>query len=101
MAGTAQTAQPWLEHYPPGVGAAVEVPAHLTLVDILEDSMRRYADRSASRCMERTLSFGQIDHLSQALGAWLQSTGLQQGDRVALMMPNVPQYMVAIAAVLR
>ena len=94
-------ATPWLNHYPSGVPAKVDIPPHLTLVDVLEDAMRRYAHRPAARCMERTLSFGQIDELSQALGAWLQSTGLKHGERVALMMPNVPQYMVAIAAVLR
>jgi long-chain acyl-CoA synthetase len=100
-ANPADIPQPWLEHYPPGVGATVDIPGDLTLVDILEDSMRRHAHRTAARCLERTLSFGQIDQLSQALGSWLQSTGLQQGERVAIMMPNVPQYMVAIAGVLR
>ena len=97
----ASAAGPWLEHYPPGVGATVDIPTHLTVVDILEDSMRRHAHRTASRCLERTMSFGQMDQLSQTLGAWLQSKGLQHGDRVAIMMPNVPQYMVAIAGILR
>ena len=100
-AQAAPTAHPWLNHYPPGVGATVDVPTHLTLVDVLEDSMRRYAHRTAVRCLERTLTFSQVDQLSQNLGAWLQGTGLRHGDRVAIMMPNVPQYMVAIAAILR
>ena len=93
--------RPWLAQYPSHVAPDVQIPSHLTLVDVLQESFQRYRSRTAARCMERTLSFGQIDELSQALGAWLQSKGLQKGDRVALMMPNVPQYMVAIAAVLR
>src|SRR6185369_11344020 len=74
---------------------------YTSLVDLLEEAFRRHAARPASECMGSRLRFGQIDDLSEALGAWLQSKGLEPGSRVALMMPNLPQYMVAIAAVLR
>ena len=66
-----------------------------------EEAFEKFTDRNAYTCMEKTLTFGEVDRLSQAFGAWLQSKGLKRGDRVALMMPNVLQYPVAILAVLR
>jgi long-chain acyl-CoA synthetase len=69
--------------------------------DLLEDAFRRFARRDAAEFMGRRISFRDVDELSQALGSWMQSKGIAQGTRVALMMPNLPQYMVAIAAVLR
>jgi len=97
----AATSRPWLQSYPKGVPAAVDCTVYGSLVDLLEESFRKYARRDAAACMDRRLSFGQVDEMSQALGAWLQSKGLQRGTRVAIMMPNVLQYMVAIAAILR
>ena len=93
--------RPWLKSYPPGVPAVLEGPTYASLVELLEESFRKYATRDAAVCMDRRLKFAQVDEMSQALGAWLQSRGLAKGARVALMMPNVLQYMVAIAAVLR
>lgn len=93
--------KPWLASYPPGVPAQVDVTVYPSLVDLLEEAFRKYARRDAAICMGQRLSFARIDELSQSLGAWLQSKGLNQGDRVAIMMPNVLQYMVAIAAILR
>ena len=95
------TGKPWLEHYPPGVAAEISLDDRTTLVDVLEDSFRRYAQREAIVCMGTGLLFADVDRLSDDLAAWLQSLGLAQGARVALMMPNIPQYTVAIAAVLR
>ena len=95
------TAKPWLEHYPPDVPAEVTLDDHTTLVDVLEDAFHRYAQRDAIVCMGTRLRFADVDRLSDDLAAWLQSLGLAQGTRVALMMPNIPQYTVAIAAVLR
>ena len=97
----APASRPWLEHYPPGVPAEVQVDPRTTLVDVLELSFRQYASRDAAACMDVRLRYRDLDDRSQALGAYLQSLGLERGARVALMMPNVPQYMVAIAAVLR
>ena len=72
-----------------------------TVVAALEDAFERYPKRDALMCMDTRLSYRDVDQLSESLGAWLQSRGMQRGERVAIMMPNVPQYLVAIAAVLR
>ena len=93
--------RPWLEHYPPGVPAVVDVDTYPSLVALLEEAWRKHADRDASACMGKRMTFGEVDERSRALAAWLQAKGVKRGDRVALMMPNVPQYLVAIAAVLR
>ncbi|MEW6703471.1 MAG: long-chain-fatty-acid--CoA ligase [Pseudomonadota bacterium] len=93
--------KPWLKSYPPGVPAEVNTAAHPSLAQLLEESFRNFATRDAADCMGKRITFHDIDQLSQALGAWLQSKQLERGARVAIMMPNLPQYMVAIAAVLR
>jgi long-chain acyl-CoA synthetase len=93
--------KPWLNHYPPGVPAEVDVDVYQSLPDLLEEAFRKHASRRAAMCMDVAITYRDIDEMSAALGAWLQSKGLQRGDRVALMMPNIPQYTVAIAAVLR
>jgi len=91
----------WLQSYPPGVPAEIDDTRYRSLVDLLDESLRKYAARNAFVCMDRYLTYAQLDELSQQLGAWLQSKGLKKGARVALMMPNVLQYPVAIAAILR
>ncbi len=91
----------WLKQYPAGVPAEVQTDAELSLVAMMDQSFRSHRDRVAYKFMGASFSFGAVDDASRALAAWLQSTGLQRGDRVALMMPNVPQYPVAVAAVLR
>jgi long-chain acyl-CoA synthetase len=97
----ATSTRPWLAEYPAGVPAEVQIDPRLTLVDVLEAAFRQFATRDACACMGERLSFADLDRLSQDLGAWLQQRGLERGARVALMMPNLPQYSVAIAAVLR
>ncbi len=92
---------PWLNHYPPGVPAQARVDAYPSLCALLDEAFRRHAKRDALMCMDSRMSFREVDQLSEAMGAWLQNLGLKRGDRVALMMPNVPQYLVAMAAVLR
>ena len=94
-------AKPWLKNYPPEVAAEIDPSRYASIVELLEDAFRAYGGRTAAVCMESSVTFREIDQLSSALGAWLQAKGLAKGARVALMMPNVPQYMVAIAAVLR
>jgi long-chain acyl-CoA synthetase len=91
----------WLKHYPAGVPAEVRVDLYPSLVALLEESFRKYRSLPAYKFMGRSFSFAQIDDLSRALAAYLQGLGLARGDRVAIMMPNVPQYPVAVAAVLR
>ena len=92
---------PWLKHYPKGVPATIKYDQYASIVQLLEESFQKYAARPAFTCMGKTISYRELDELSRALGAYLQSLGLQQGDRVACMMPNVLQYPVAVAAVLR
>jgi long-chain acyl-CoA synthetase len=97
----AARAKPWLTQYPAGVPAEVKTDSFASVVDLLEDACTRHGDRLAGICMNRSLTYRQMDADSKALAAWLQSKGLQPGDRVALMMPNVLPYMVAILGVLR
>jgi len=93
--------KPWLKQYPAGVPAEVDVDQYPSLVALLEDSFAKYADRPAYRFMGHNYSYQLVDELSRAVGAWLQARGLQKGDRIAAMMPNVPQYPIIVAAVLR
>lgn len=92
---------PWLQHYPPGVPAQADVNAYGSLAELLEAAFRRYPLRDAACCMGSRLKYRELDELSQSLAAWLQSLGLARGARVAVMMPNVPQYLVAMAGILR
>ena len=91
----------WLKSYPPGVPADIDPAAYPSVVSLFEESFSRYRDSRAYVCMDKALTFGEVDSLSMALGAWLQGRGLKRGARVAIMMPNVLQYPVAVAAVLR
>jgi long-chain acyl-CoA synthetase len=91
----------WLKQYPAGVPAAVDVTVFPSLLALLEESFERFRERSACIFMGRSFRFGEIDDLSRAFAAYLQAQGLERGDRVAIMMPNVPQYPVAIAGILR
>jgi long-chain acyl-CoA synthetase len=91
----------WLKHYPPGVPADIDPSAYPSLVAMLEESFAKYRNDDAFVSMDKMLTYGELDDMSRALGAWLQGKGLKQGARVALMMPNILQYPVAIAAVLR
>jgi long-chain acyl-CoA synthetase len=87
--------------YPEGVPAEIPADAYPSLVALMQESFERYRDLPAYRFVGSTLSFGQLDEQSRALAAWLQAQGLQRGDRVAVMLPNVPQYPIAVAAILR
>jgi long-chain acyl-CoA synthetase len=91
----------WLGSYPKGVPADIDCTQYRSLVHLLEEAFRKYAARNAYVCMGKYLTYADVDYFSKNLGAWLQSTGLKKGARVALMMPNVLQYPIAIAAVLR
>ncbi|QBE64071.1 long-chain fatty acid--CoA ligase [Pseudoduganella lutea] len=91
----------WLKSYPSGVPAEIDPNQYRSLVHLLEESFQKYADRKAFVCMDKHITFGELDTHSKRIGAWLQSRGMKPGARVALMMPNVLQYPVALAAVLR
>ncbi len=91
----------WLKQYPAGVPAEVKIDVYPSLVALLDESFRQHAKLPAYRFMGKPFSFELIDELSRAFAAYLQGLGLQRGDRVAIMLPNVPQYPVAVAGVLR
>jgi long-chain acyl-CoA synthetase len=91
----------WLKSYPPGVPSDIDPSVYPSVVALIEESFARYRDHKAYVCMDKAITFGEVDALSTALAAWLQGRGLKCGARVAIMMPNVLQYPVAVAAVLR
>ena len=91
----------WLKSYPEGVPHEVDPEQYRSVTQLLEESFKKNAARPFSVCMESWMTYGQLDELSAALGAWLQGQGLAPGDRVALMLPNIPQFAVTMAAVLR
>jgi long-chain acyl-CoA synthetase len=91
----------WLKQYPAGVPAEVRTDLYPSLVALLEESFRKYRDLPAYKFMGRSIGFGQVDDASRAMAAYLQSLGLARGERIAIMMPNVPQYPVVVAAILR
>jgi long-chain acyl-CoA synthetase len=91
----------WLKQYPAEVPATIDVAQYPSLVALLEEAFRKHAAKPAYRYMGKVITFAQVDEASRAFAAWLQGLGLDKGDRVALMMPNMPQYPVAVAAVLR
>jgi long-chain acyl-CoA synthetase len=93
--------RPWLRNYPPGVAADIDATKYPSLVAMLDESFANFRDRRAFVCMDKALTYGEIDSASRALAAWLQSLGLHRGARVAVMMPNVLQYPIAVAAILR
>ena len=91
----------WLKSYPEGVSHEIDTEQFRSLTHLLEDSFKKNAAKPFSVCMDRWMSYGQLDELSSSLGAWLQSLGLEPGARVAIMLPNVPQFAVTMAAILR
>jgi long-chain acyl-CoA synthetase len=93
--------RPWLAAYPQGVPADIDPSEYNSLVGLMEESFQKHAKRVAYSFMGKDTTFAQTDSLSSAFAAYLQGLGLVKGDRVALMMPNVPQYPIAVAAILR
>ena len=91
----------WLKSYPDGVPHEIDTEQFRSLTHLLEESFKKNAAKPFSVCMDRWMSYGQLDELSSSLGAWLQSLGLEPGARVAIMLPNVPQFAVTMAAILR
>jgi long-chain acyl-CoA synthetase len=91
----------WLSSYPQGIAADIDVARYATVVALMEESFKKFAERVAYSFMGKDVTFGETDRLSQAFAAYFQGLGLVKGDRVAVMMPNVPQYPVAVAASLR
>ena len=94
-------AKPWLKNYPAGVPAEIVLPAHTSLVDILDDSFERYAKRTAIESMGQSFSYDELNRLSIQFASYLQSLNLPEGSRIGIMFPNVTQYLVAMLGVLR
>jgi long-chain acyl-CoA synthetase len=91
----------WLKSYPESVPAEINPDQYSSLVQLLEESFQKFADRNAYVCMDKFLTYAELDNFSRRAAAWLQSRGMKKGARVAVMMPNVLQYPIAIAAILR
>ena len=91
----------WLKSYPPGVPAEIAIDHLQSLVTVFEEACRKFADNVAYISMDREMTYGELDRLSRDFAGWLQSIGLKKGDRVALMMPNLLQYPVALFGTLR
>jgi len=91
----------WLKSYPEGVPAEIDSTQYRSITQLFEEAFRKFADRNAYVCMDKFLTFGELDRMSQKMGAWLQSKGLKPGARIAIMLPNVLQYPVAMVAALR
>ena len=91
----------WLTSYPQGVPADIDPGQYPSMVAMMEESFKKFADRSAYSFMGKEQTYAQIDSQSQAFAIYLQSLGLARGDRVAVMMPNVLQYPIAVSAILR
>ncbi|MFW9616731.1 long-chain-fatty-acid--CoA ligase [Aquabacterium sp.] len=91
----------WLKNYPANMPQEIDATQYSSLVQLLDEAMRQYADRVAFRCMGASLTYGEMDRQSANLASWLQAQGLTKGARVAVMMPNILQYPVAVAGILR
>jgi long-chain acyl-CoA synthetase len=91
----------WLQHYPAGIPAEVDYGQYRSTGELFESTSERYRDRPAYTNMGKTIRFGELEHMTRAVGAWLQSKGLAKGARVAVMMPNCLQYPVCVFGILR
>jgi len=91
----------WLKSYPKGVPADIDPGKYTSVVEMMEESFKKFAKRTAYSFMGKEQTYGQVDSLSEAFGTYLQGLGLVKGDRVAVMMPNVLQYPIAVAGILR
>jgi long-chain acyl-CoA synthetase len=92
---------PWLDRYPEGVPAEIDLDAYSSILDIFHQSVEKFRDQKAYINFDKELTFGGLDRLTRDFGAFLQSRGLQKGDRIALMMPNILQYPVALFGAMR
>ena len=93
--------KPWLHHYPAGVPVKIDPEQYPTILHLLRETFAKYGKLKAFSCMGKELTFEEVDRMANDLGAYLQSRGLQPGDKIALMMPNLLQYPIALFAALR
>ncbi|NDY94807.1 AMP-binding protein [Wenzhouxiangella limi] len=95
------TDKPWLSAYPDGVPAQIDLAEFSSIVDVIDSSCERFRDRVAYVNFGKELTYAQVDEYSRAFGARMQALGLKPGDRIAIMMPNVLQYPIAVFGALR
>jgi long-chain acyl-CoA synthetase len=93
--------QIWHDTYPAGVATEIDPSAYSSLAQLLNESFKKNASSPFSVCMEEWMTYGELDRLSSNIGAWLQAQGLPAGERIALMLPNIPQFPVSMSGVLR
>lgn len=91
----------WLKNYPAGVPANINAESYPSLVSLIDETFKKYSSLPAFTCMGKTLTYAEIDEQSRHFGAYLQNRGLQPGDKIALMMPNMLQYPIALFGSLR
>ncbi len=91
----------WLKHYPKGVPADIDINTYASVREVFDESCSNYVTRKAYTCMGKSITYGELDVLTEAFGAWLQGQGCKKGSRVALMMPNILQYPVCLFGILR
>jgi long-chain acyl-CoA synthetase len=93
--------RPWLKNYPSGIPANINPDAYASLVELIDEALLKYKTLPAFSCMGKAMTFGELDKKATDFGAYLQSRGLKAGDKVALMMPNLLQYPIALFGCLR
>lgn len=93
--------KPWLEQYAKGVAHEISLERHQSLAHFIEDACQRWGDRPAFENMDKQITYNEVERLSAKFGAFLQHKGLKQGDRVAIMMPNLLQYPISLFGILR
>ncbi len=93
--------RPWLKNYPKGIPANIDPDGYPSLVAVFEESFKKYRKQFAFACMGKKMTYGQIDKYSSRFGAYLHSRGLEKGDKIALVMPNILQYPIALVGALR
>ena len=93
--------RPWIKNYPSGIPANIDADSYSTLVEMFQETFDKYNSKMAFSCMGKELTFTQVDKLSRQFGAYLRSRGLEPGDKIALMMPNLLQYPIALFGALR
>lgn len=93
--------RPWLKNYPSGIPANINPDAYKSVVEMVEEAFKKYGNKVAFSCMGKEITFSRLDKLSRDFGAYLHSRGLEPGDKIALMMPNLLQYPIALFGALR
>ena len=91
----------WLKNYPAGVPANIDSSQYESLIELIDESLKKYGSKPAFTCMGKSLSYSQLDQDSSNFAAYLQSRGLEPGDKIAIMMPNLLQYPIALFGALR